>query len=81
MSLAEVLPTVQQLSRRDKVKLARILLDDVDTAVEEQELTDEIAPFERNKVYHLYTPYNMYGVAHLLMEAFEKAKPEEDIAE
>ncbi|MBI4673801.1 MAG: hypothetical protein HY741_19310 [Chloroflexi bacterium] len=70
MLLTEVLPTVQQLSRNDKLHLVRILVDELDA-------TNEIAPFEPNKVYHIYTPYNMYGVAHLLMEAFEKAKPKE----
>lgn len=68
MSLAEVLPTVQQLSRRDKVKLARILLDDVDT--EEDNL-----PLEANKSYYIATPYGMYGVAGKLIKTLEQDYP------
>lgn len=81
MSLAEVLPSAQQLSRRDKVRLARIMLEEVDVITDELDETNDIAPFERKKVYHIYTPYSMYGVAHLLMEAFENTKIDEEPAD
>jgi hypothetical protein len=71
MSLAEVLPAVQELTREDKLHLVRILVDELDA-------TSDDAPFEPNKVYHIYTPYNMFGVAHLLMEAFDKAGEEQE---
>lgn len=75
MSLAQVLPSAEQLSRRDKVRLARIMLEQVDAEADELDETNDIAPFTRNKVYHIYTPYNMYGVAGILMQTLEADRP------
>lgn len=73
MSLADILPFAQQLSPRDKLRLARIMLDEVDAE-------QDIFPLEANKSYYIATPYNMYGVAKILKQALEGEKQVEDDA-
>ena len=49
MTLAEVLPVVRQLTVPEKLKLIRILAEDL-------EKNADIFPFESGKVYNLPTP-------------------------
>jgi hypothetical protein len=62
MTLAEVLPVVRQLSTSEKLKLIRILTEDLDTI-------EDIAPLESLKTYDLPTPYDSFGAGAALMEA------------
>jgi hypothetical protein len=62
MTLAEVIPAARRLSAIEKLKLIRILVEDLD-------LTENISPLEPFKTYDLPTPYNNFGVAAVLMEA------------
>ena len=64
ITLAEILPSVRQLPATDKLKLIRILAEELDTG-------ESIFPFEPNKIYYLPTPYNAFGVAEILMNALE----------
>ncbi|MDJ0799445.1 MAG: hypothetical protein QNJ51_21950 [Calothrix sp. MO_167.B12] len=66
MSLAEVLPVARQLSAIEKLKLIRILAEDL-------ELTEEISPLEPFKTYDLPTPYDCFGAGAVLMEAFKQS--------
>ena len=59
MTLAEVLPTVRQLTAPEKLKLIRILAEDL-------ERNEDISPFESGKVYDLPTPYDSFGAAQVL---------------
>ena len=62
MTLAEVLPAVRQLTAPEKLKLIRILAEELDQ--------DEArALSEPGKVYHLPTPYDSYGAAQVLADA------------
>ena len=54
MTLTEILPTVRQLPILDKIRLIRILAQELDTE-------EDIFPFEPYKVYYLPTPYNVFG--------------------
>jgi hypothetical protein len=65
MTLSEVLPVVRQLSTSEKLKLIRILAEDLDTL-------EDIAPLEASKTYDLPTPYDSFGAGAVLMEAFHK---------
>ena len=56
MTLAEVLPSARQLSA-EKLKLIRILAEDLDTA-------EDISPLEPFKTYDLPTPYDSFGRAN-----------------
>jgi len=64
MTLAELLPAVRQLSAPEKLKLIRLLAEELDTA-------EEISPLEPFKTYDLPTPYNSFGAGAVLMEALK----------
>jgi hypothetical protein len=65
MTLAEVLPAARQLSAIEKLKLIRILAEDLDMA-------QDVAPLEPFKTYDLPTPYDCFGAGAALMEAFKQ---------
>jgi hypothetical protein len=64
MTLTEMLPAVRQLSIMEKLKLIRILAEDLETA-------EDISPLEPFKTYDLPTPYNSFGAGTTLMQALE----------
>jgi len=66
MTLTEILPAVRQLPMLDKIRLLRILAEELDTA-------EDIFPFEPYKIYYLPTPYDMFGAGRALMDAMAKA--------
>jgi hypothetical protein len=66
MTLAEVLPAARQLSATEKLKLIRILAEDLETA-------EDIAPLEPFKTYDLPTPYDCFGAGAVLMETFKQS--------
>ncbi|HID51294.1 MAG TPA: hypothetical protein EYP41_04550 [Anaerolineae bacterium] len=66
MTLNEFLPVVQQLSVLDKIRLIRILAEELDTE-------KNIFPFEPHKIYYLATPYNLFGAGRALMDAMKIA--------
>jgi hypothetical protein len=67
MGLAELLPAVQQLPAVDKLRLIRILAEELDTG-------EDIAPLVPHKVYHLPTPYGTFGAGQTLMRALQVAE-------
>ncbi len=68
MSLAEILPNVRGLSAADKLRLIRLLAEDVDPA-------PDIAPLEHGRVYTLSTPVFEAGAADALRRELESAQP------
>ena len=62
MTLSEVLPSVRQLSTIEKLKLIRILAEDLDAV-------EDISPLEPFKTYDLPTPYNSVGAGAILMQS------------
>lgn len=66
MTLSDILPSVRQLSAVEKLKLIRILAEDL-------EIAEDIAPLEPFKTYDLPTPYNNFGASAVLMQALEVA--------
>lgn len=65
MTLAEVLPAIRQLSIAEKLKLLRILAEDLEKA-------QEISPLEPLKTYDLPTPYDNFGAGLVLMKPLEQ---------
>ncbi len=65
MTFAEILPAARSLSALEKLKLIRILAEDL-------ELTEDIAPLEPFKTYDLPTPYDCFGAGAVLMETFKR---------
>jgi hypothetical protein len=62
MTFAEILPSIQQLSIIEKIKLIRILAADL-------EAVEDISPLEPFKTYDLPTPHNSFGAGAILMQA------------
>lgn len=62
MTITELLPMIRQLSSSDKLKLIRILAEELDT-------NEDISPLEPQKVYYLPTPYETFGAGEILMQA------------
>ena len=65
MTLADVLPNARKLSAIEKLKLIRILAEDL-------EITENISPLEPFKTYDLPTPYDSFGVGSILIETLKK---------
>ncbi|NEU77884.1 MULTISPECIES: hypothetical protein [Nostoc] len=65
MTLTELLPAVRKLSISEKIKLIRILAEELDT-------NKDISPLEPFKTYDLPTPYNSFGAGEILMQALKQ---------
>ncbi|MFK0730496.1 MAG: hypothetical protein ACFKPT_07695 [Gloeotrichia echinulata GP01] len=65
MTLADLIPIARKLSPLEKLKLIRILVEDLDTV-------EDISPLEPFKTYDLPTPYNSFGAGTVLMEALKQ---------
>jgi hypothetical protein len=64
MSLAEVLPNVQNLSRTEKVRLFQLLA---------AELAADKAPvLEAGQTYEVWSPHDAYKAAEVLLKMLEK---------
>ncbi|MBD2254041.1 hypothetical protein [Nostoc parmelioides] len=66
MTLSEILPAVRRLSATEKLKLIRILAEDLEVA-------EDISPLEPFKTYDLATPYNSFGAGAILMDALKQS--------
>ena len=67
MTLAELLPAARRLSTTEKLKLIRILAEDLD-------ISEDISPLEPFKTYDLPTPYDSFGAGAVLMEVLQQSK-------
>jgi hypothetical protein len=65
MTLADLIPIARKLSPSEKLKLIRILAEDLDTV-------EDISPLEPFKTYDVPTPYNSFGAGAVLMDALQK---------
>ncbi len=66
MTLTEILPNVRQLAILDKIRLLRILAEELESA-------EDIFPFEPYKIYYLPTPYDTFGAGKALIDAMKLA--------
>ncbi len=67
MTLTELLPAVRKLSVSEKLKLIRILAEELDT-------NEDISPLEPFKTYDLPTPYNSFGAGEILMQTLKQSE-------
>lgn len=67
MSLVELMPVLQTLSRSDKLRLVQLLVTEL---VEEEGLT----PLAGGNAYPLWTPYNAYEASATLLKALDETK-------
>jgi len=68
MSLAEMLPEIRSLSAADKLRLIRLLAEQVD-------VEGDIAPLEHGRTYIVSTPAFEPGAGAILQQALENASP------
>ena len=69
LTLTELLPNIHQLHFLDKLRLIRILAEDIDVPTNKEQTY-----FESNKTYYLHTPQFETGAADILMQALEASK-------
>ena len=65
MTLAELAPAAHRLSYAEKIKLIRLLIEDL-------EQVDRTTSLNPTKTYDLPTPYDSFGAGEILMTAFNK---------
>ena len=70
MTLSELLPAARKLPTVDKLRLIRILAEELDTH-------EDISPLELHKIYYLATPYQISGVGKTLMESMNSSDYQE----
>ena len=68
MTLGEIIPGVRNLSAADKLRLIRILADEVDPE-------PDIAPLQHGRTYDLATPTFEPGAAQALMRELQAGAP------
>lgn len=66
MTLTDILPAVRQLAAAEKLRLIRILAEDLDSTV-------DVSSLNFHRIYDLPTPYDTFGVGRLLMDAMTAA--------
>lgn len=66
MTLSELVPAARKLSTVDKLRLIRILAEELD-------INEDISPLEPHKVYYLATPYHTSGAGKTLMESMKSS--------
>jgi hypothetical protein len=71
VTLTELLPNIHELSYLDKVRLIRILAEDLDESKNQEQTY-----FEPYKTYYLHTPRFEAGAAAILMQALTEASQE-----
>ena len=68
MSLSEILPEVRSLSAADKLRLIRLLSEDVDGA-------PDITPLEHGRAYAVATPQFESGATEALLRELQNTPP------
>jgi hypothetical protein len=71
MTFTELLPAIQRLPAFEKLRLIRILAEELDTE-------EDIYPLQPHKLYYLPTPYNSYGAGRALMTAMQAAETQDN---
>jgi hypothetical protein len=62
VTLAELLPSIQHLPVSEKLRLIRVLAEELDSG-------EDISPLTPHKVYYMATPYEVSGAGRALLDA------------
>ncbi|KYC40414.1 hypothetical protein WA1_26750 [Scytonema hofmannii PCC 7110] len=71
MSIADLLPTLQKLSRADKLKVMQFL-------VQEMATVEEILSLQPGETYHVWSPYNSHKASQKLATLLKEDKQTSD---
>ncbi len=66
MTLTDILPSARQLPAADKLRLIRVLVDEIDTG-------DAVVPLEHGRTYAVPTPQFEPGAADALLRELAEA--------
>ena len=66
MSLTEVLPSLKSLNRSEKLRVVKILIDEI--------TQEEESFFESGAEYEVWSPYDSYDAADKLRQILEESK-------
>jgi hypothetical protein len=66
MSFAELMPTLLELNRADKLRVMQLLANELAKEERAQLLSEDEPP--------VWSPHDAYEAAHILQEALEEAK-------
>lgn len=69
VTLSDILPNIHQLTFLDKIRLIRILAEEIDSTSDHAQ-----SFFESKAIYNVYTPQFEPGAADILMQALEDSK-------
>lgn len=69
MTLSNLLPSIQQLSFVEKLRLISILAEEVQQPFQETVTSPHLQP---DQVHYIYTPYDTFGAAEILMKTLEE---------
>jgi|JFJP01.1.fsa_nt_gi hypothetical protein len=69
MSVTDLLPNLQKLSRADKFLVMQFLLVDLS---KEEGVENLLEPFQNGAVYPVWSPYDSHQAAHQLMQLLEE---------
>lgn len=61
MTLAEILPSIRELTDQEKLRLIRILAEELETG-------EGATLLEHGRVYDIPTPYDSFGAAQVLLD-------------
>lgn len=67
MSLAEVIPNLKTLNRSEKLRVVKILIDEI--------TSEEASFFESGAEYEIWSPYDSYDATEKLQQMLEENKP------
>ncbi len=65
MSLQELIPTLRELDRADKLRAVQFLIN---------EIAKEELPFEAGKNYPIWSPYDSHAAANMMLGMLEAEK-------
>ncbi|MEM8528018.1 MAG: hypothetical protein AAF806_18100 [Bacteroidota bacterium] len=68
MALSTLLPSIQQLLFLDKLRLIGILAEEIQQPFQASTASAYLQP---DQIHYIYTPYDTFGAAEILMKTLE----------
>jgi hypothetical protein len=72
MSVTDLLPNLQKLSRTDKFLIMQFLVSDLSKGEGIENLSD--SSFQAGAIYPIWSPYDSHQAAHQLMQLLEEER-------
>ncbi|MGK7943240.1 MAG: hypothetical protein AB4058_02085 [Microcystaceae cyanobacterium] len=76
MSVTELLPNLQKLSRSDKLKIMQFLIAEL---AKEEDNGNLLSEFQSNKTYLIHSPYDCFEAAHQMNQMLAEYKQKKNV--